>query len=568
MLGSLHCYRSDEFIMKFAIADAQTSVGRARESDLSLPDPNISRLHFVITHRTEGYVLIDKSTNGTFINGRRALTQTLRDGDEIQAGSWRFVFHTAPAKTFADEATRIVKTSGIDAPLLLQLSETMDTATIEYPELLVSGPSGQTKRIAIPHLPLRGDSLLHYATTPQERTLLSALAVRAEGGTGLALDILPSKTPEALLAPDFQSATCGDHTARISLSSKNLTIAPHSSATFEGFQGSDKRTRALFHVYSLIAPTRSHLLLVGESGTGKSKVARTLHNLSSRKSSPFITVHCESLTIDTLEEDLLGHEQGDSTSASPAKQCLLTAADGGTVLLEHAELVPHTLLTKLSKFSQTGIFTPIGSLRPRYSTARLMLSANIRHGEPLPVRFSEFTATKGVVILALSPLRERRSDIPPICEHIASAWQRDRGHPGLPPTTFARDALDRLSAYSWPGNVRELSAVVCSALERSDAAQVTASHLPDFLGTTVSTHVEFKTGASFIADSLREDSLLAVERRTLEEALVTAGRDATRAAASLGLSLEEFSAKLAKHSIDAKKPIDSDKFTDNIRAEK
>jgi transcriptional regulator with GAF, ATPase, and Fis domain len=207
-----------------------------------------------------------------------------------------------------------------------------------------------------------------------------------------------------------------------------------------------------------VAPTDASVLLRGESGTGKSQLARWLHFKSKQARSAFVEVHCAALSAGVLESELFGHARGAFTGATAAHEGHLIAADGGTLFLDEIGEVPESVQVKLLRFLQQKEVVPVGETRPRTVNARVISATNRDLENAVKEkRFREdFFYRLDVFSITVPPLRERREDVLPLAE----AWLARRG---LPSEKLSAGARQALLARDWPGNVRELE----NALERA-----------------------------------------------------------------------------------------------------
>ncbi|HET9552932.1 MAG TPA: sigma-54 dependent transcriptional regulator [Anaeromyxobacteraceae bacterium] len=207
-----------------------------------------------------------------------------------------------------------------------------------------------------------------------------------------------------------------------------------------------------------VAATDATVLLLGESGTGKSQLARFIHYQGRRAGGPLVEVHCAALPETLLEGELFGHEKGAFTGATQRKAGHLAAAAGGTLFLDEiGEITPATQV-KLLRFLQERTFVPLGAVEASRADARVVsatnrdLDAAVRAGafrEDLFYRLNVFA-------IRVPPLRERRDDVLPLADRFLRAR-------GLPPEKLGSAARERLLGHGWPGNVRELE----NALERA-----------------------------------------------------------------------------------------------------
>jgi len=225
------------------------------------------------------------------------------------------------------------------------------------------------------------------------------------------------------------------------------------------------RSTAMRRVLSLaerVATVDAPVLLTGESGSGKERIARHIHALSPRSAGPSIPVNCGALPETLLESELFGHVKGAFTGADRDHQGLFEAATGGTLLLDEVGEIPHSVQVKLLRVLQDREVRRVGSAKSRRVDVRIIAATNRDLGEM--VRAREFRKDLyyrlKVVSIEVPPLRERREDVLPLA-HAFVRRNCTRYHCG--PCSLSARALDRLLEYPWPGNVRELE----HAMERA-----------------------------------------------------------------------------------------------------
>jgi DNA-binding NtrC family response regulator len=243
------------------------------------------------------------------------------------------------------------------------------------------------------------------------------------------------------------------------------------------------RSQPMQRVYDQIArvsPTVVNVLLVGESGTGKEVVALTIHELSRRRTQPFLAVNCGAISPQLIESELFGHEKGSFTGAMRQHRGFFERAHGGTLFLDEITEMPLDLQVKLLRVLETGAFMRVGSDELFETDVRIVAATNrqpleaVHQGklrEDLYYRLNVFQ-------IHLPPLRDRLEDIELLAPHFLQGIAQSEG------TTrrFGPGAIDRLKQYHWPGNVRELRNVVQRASIMSDGPVVEQVQLPDEAG--------------------------------------------------------------------------------------
>jgi formate hydrogenlyase transcriptional activator len=216
--------------------------------------------------------------------------------------------------------------------------------------------------------------------------------------------------------------------------------------------------KVLKHVET-VAPTDSTVLIYGETGTGKELIARAIHDLSPRRSKPFVKLNCAAIPTGLLESELFGHEKGAFTGAIAQRSGRFEVADGGTIFLDEIGEIPLELQTKLLRVLQEREFERLGSSRTLRTNARLIAATN-RDLEAMvsEQKFrSDLFFRVNVFPVHVPPLRERQGDIPLLVRHFTQEFSR---HMKKVIETIPSAALDALCRYQWPGNIRELQNVI------------------------------------------------------------------------------------------------------------
>ena len=225
------------------------------------------------------------------------------------------------------------------------------------------------------------------------------------------------------------------------------------------------------------APTQATVLLLGETGTGKELVARTIHSYSERNGRRFVAVNCSALAEGLLESELFGHLRGAFTGAAGARPGLFREADRGTLFLDEIGDISPALQARLLRALQEHEIVPVGSETPVKVDVRIIaathrdIGALVRAGkfrEDLYYRLN-------VVTLQLPPLRDRKQDIPLLMDHFLRELTERHGRG---PVAVDAEAQHRLLAYDWPGNIRELQNVLERALVLAEQDVIGPEHLP------------------------------------------------------------------------------------------
>jgi DNA-binding NtrC family response regulator len=310
--------------------------------------------------------------------------------------------------------------------------------------------------------------------------------------------------------------------------------------------GNSRQMREIFGLIEQIAPSNVSVLITGESGTGKELVARTLHDLSPRKTRPFVAVNCAAIPETLIESEIFGHEKGAFTGAVERRAGCFELASGGTLLLDELAEMPSATQAKLLRVLEERKLRRLGARVEQEVDVRVLAATNrdpgqaVTHGNLRPDLYYRLN----VFNIHMPPLREHIEDLPPMADAMVSEMNRKHGRKV---SGVAASMLDRMMAYGWPGNARELR----NAIERAvilcpDGAPLDAGHLPPGFGK-----------AQILAAQALDAGVVPVrvgstvdeaERLLILRTLEATGQNKTRAAEILGVSLKTLHNKLKEYS--------------------
>ncbi len=249
---------------------------------------------------------------------------------------------------------------------------------------------------------------------------------------------------------------------------------------FDDFVGSSPRMKKVFQTIDQVADTNVDVLIIGETGTGKELVARSIHERSRRQNQQFVAVDCGAIPENLLESEFFGHEKGAFTGADSRRIGLLEFADGGTFFLDEIGELPLLLQAKLLRTLQERKLRRVGGREEIPIDVRI-IAATARDLDEMirEKRFREDLYYRiNVVRIDLPPLRQRGDDLGLIAEHFAQRFSREMGKQvvGISP-----EAYQVLSHYRWPGNIRELQNVIRRGIALTDRSLISLDDLPDAL---------------------------------------------------------------------------------------
>jgi two-component system, NtrC family, response regulator HydG len=300
-----------------------------------------------------------------------------------------------------------------------------------------------------------------------------------------------------------------------------------------GLVASSQAMRRTIELARRVARVDSTVLITGESGAGKERIARFIHDESARTAGPFLAINCAAVPETLLESELFGHARGSFTGASQDRAGLFEAANGGTLLLDEIGDVPPTMQVKLLRVLQEREVRRVGENRARTINVRVLAATNRDlladvHG----ARFRQDLYYRlRVVEIVVPPLRERRADVLPLARQLLAGAAKRLGRkvPALTP-----DAANLLLQYAWPGNVRELENALERAVALAQSDRIGMDDLPPEVGSAAP--------ASPAAGEIR--TLAEVERDYIAAALRASGGNRAKAAESLGIGAATLYRKL------------------------
>ncbi len=313
------------------------------------------------------------------------------------------------------------------------------------------------------------------------------------------------------------------------------------------FLGHSQPMRKVLDLITRVAESRSTVLITGESGTGKERVARAVHDVSERKTKPFLVVNCGAIPEALVESELFGHERGAFTGAVSRKLGIFREADGGTVLLDEVGELPLSVQVKLLRVLQEKKVRGVGESNETAIDVRVLAATNrVVEDDVKTGKFRQDLYYRlNVIRIEVPPLRKRREDVNELAHHFLERCGREQNKALR---GFSSDALRALDAYDFPGNVRELENIVERAVALGSGPQIALGDLPHEVSGSVAQPSPALVALPEAGCDL--DAVLGeVERRLILQALERSGGVRTAAARTLGITLRSLRDRMRKLSL-------------------
>ncbi len=316
---------------------------------------------------------------------------------------------------------------------------------------------------------------------------------------------------------------------------------------------------SIFQMMDRIARVDGTVLLTGESGTGKELAARAIHFAGPRRDGPFVVVNCGAIPRDLIESEFFGHSKGAFTDAKSETTGKFEMAHKGTIFLDEIGELPLEAQVKLLRALGEREIVKVGGTRTIPVDVRVIAATNKDlDGEVHRGAFREDLYFRlAVLSLRLPPLRERREDIPLLCEHFLAKYGKELGKSVH---ALSPDFLDTLMGYGWPGNVRELENVIYEAMVHAEGNSLDAGGLPArvrsrarFDPPEAEAHGAASHGDPAAAETLLDAAHFAADgaaKAMIERALREAGGNRTEAARRLGISRKTLFNKMKALGLD------------------
>ncbi|HYP07160.1 MAG TPA: sigma-54 dependent transcriptional regulator [Bryobacteraceae bacterium] len=346
---------------------------------------------------------------------------------------------------------------------------------------------------------------------------------------------------------------------RLERENTHLKRALKQRYSFPNIVGKSERMLRVLDLVSQVAPSRSTILLTGETGTGKEVIAKAIHSNSPRADRSFVAVNSGSLPAELLESTLFGHVKGAFTSAYASQKGYFEIADGGTIFFDEIGNVGPETQSKLLRVIQEREFMPLGSTEVIKVDVRIIAATNSDLRELVKEgRFREDLYYRlNVIPIVLPPLRERRSDIPLLVEHFFQKYSSENlkflDGQGKTRLRFAPEAVQLLMEHTWPGNVRELENAVERSVVLASEEVVPVDVLPDQVLHAGGMRIRRDESGHLPPDASLFEIVADFERRKIIESLEACNWSQTEAAEMLRIPLSTLNQKIKRLEIHIKR---------------
>lgn len=289
-----------------------------------------------------------------------------------------------------------------------------------------------------------------------------------------------------------------------------------------------------------VIPTKSNIMILGESGTGKGLIAELIHCNSPRRDNPFISINCSAIPEGLLESELFGYKKGAFTGAVADKQGMIAIANNGTLFLDEIGDMPLSLQAKILKVIETGELQPLGDVKKKQVDVRIISATNVDIERRIKEgRFREDLYWRlNVIEIKIPPLRERKDDIEVVAKHFVKKFNEEykKDIKGID-----KVAMTALMSYSWPGNVRELKNVIERAVVLAEGDYITIDNLPDKLKQKVEQYQETSPLKIYLGD---------FEKSLITKVYLSHNKNKEETAKALGIDLATLYRKFKKYGIE------------------
>lgn len=512
------------------------SIGRDASCDVVLTDDGVSRLHCEIVKKYGKYEIKDLSKNGISINNKKAVKEFLRDGDQIKIGGWTAYLQKSKTPTNqvtvakSDESTKIIEFDGSKKILTLEaLDLTIKSASGNklhrtFKQSKITIGSSESNDVII-----KDDDYIskkHCRLTVEDSGIILT-DLGSTNGT-----FYESEKVEKIVLPGRSKFTIGKTEISVKKVQTKEKLKPEKE-NIGSMIGATDSIKGIFALISRVAQSDATVCITGESGTGKELVAKSVHDMGSRASNPFVAINCGAIPPNIIESELFGHEKGAFTGATNTHRGVFEQASMGTLFLDEIGEMPPDLQTRLLRVLETRTIRRIGGQRDIPVDVRIVaatnqnLKQNVARGKFREDLFFRIH----VIPIHIPPLRERKKDIEVLAEHFVKMFCPDGEEKNI-----SSGAMNKLLKHSWPGNVRELKNTIQRALvmNQGNVINLHDIHITELKDT----------------HGLKNIPLISKEKEAIIEALRKSSGNQLKASRILGIARTTLSNKINKYEID------------------
>lgn len=534
-MACLTFYRNNQPVMRHELKGTPVNIGREPANDVQLIEDDISKIHASIEWQNGSYILIDKSTNGTFVNDKKIDSHKLESGDIIVISGWRIKFDIDSKSSLRDTVvhdqnpTKVLKYESSKKEIIL---ETLD--------LQINTPDGKKKEYKITKAAIGASGGNDIVISNDEYVSNNHCVIKSVGDN-FVLEDLGSKNGTFLNNEKITRAVLsskgefviGKTTIKFSTEQKSEKIKPTATTSLGPILGKSETIREIFSLIEKIAPSDVTACIIGESGTGKELFAHYIHEASQRHTKPFTALNCGAIPANLIESELFGHERGAFTSATSQHRGVFEQANGGTLFLDEIGEMPLNLQVRLLRVLEIKHIRRVGGQTDIPVDTRVLAATNkdlktlVKNGQFREDLFFRLY----VVPIEIPPLKKRKEDIQMLAEHFLLELLPEGKIKHL-----GNGALNKLLAYDWPGNVRELKNTIQRAIIISKETAITKEN------------IIFSTISESEPQNL---PLEEQERQSVASAIERSNGNISKAARQLGIARTTLISRLKKFEINA-----------------
>ena len=546
-MKELHVYFQNKKAFQFTLNQPQVIVGRSAESDLILSGETVSRRHAIISQSGQNYNIEDFSSHGTLLNGEALQNKkALFEGDVVRICDWELKVLNVSEEKQTNEITKRAQQIEITKHLpnqpsaeILEFQNNATELRSTFPILIVQQPGGKSARVLMKKKVLILGSAADCDLVLEDEFVSAHHARLSATDRGFLVEDLDSTNGTwidkarvlQICITDSQKMQLGKTEILISLKYETPEkIKPIEGNEYCGMIGTCESMRMLFAKIQKVAATDMTTLILGETGTGKELVAKAIHDLSPRRTQPYVIINCGAISPQLIESELFGHEKGAFTGAERQHKGVFEQAHQGTLFLDEVGELPLDLQAKVLRVLEYKTLRRVGGDVEIKVDVRVVAATHRNLPGLVSTRkFREDLFYRLYVLpLQIPSLRERANDVVALTQHFVATLASS-------PIRLTSAALQKLAAHTWPGNVRELKNTILRAMAFCDSTTLDDKNI-EFLKFDV----EKPAPQKMVSENDAE------ERQQVLDALQQTNGDKEKAAEIMGVSRATFFRKTKK----------------------